>query len=343
MSEYGQNQKIAYGDIIYIEYSSQKERKRNILTANSFNISGKCFVEVEQLNLDNDNIFYKGFINNLFMIFPTMNDDFIKNQSILKEQLALVSEKVKSKLPNENNIEIKEDITKLIHKFQETKKNIYDEKDNFLKEIGQPIYYKKEFILIHFDSQNFVQINEEDEGNLYNSKNSKLVLTNTYSDDCIFLFNSWSSLDNNAEYVFSNQNLCICKKEKNMWSNNHFLMVKEIQGKVNESALNNNNNVNTNLINSNYNDSLRYDIDKVDIQRKRLKSTHISRQPMAFLDNRKQEEQSKVEINNNEAQETKIEKKYILGFAENRRLMPKIRARAMLPRIMPISFARRYF
>ena len=306
MSEYEQNQKITYGDIIYIEYSSQKDRKRNILRANSFNISGKCFVEVDQLNLDNDNIFYKGFINNLFMIFPIMKEDYIKNQSKLKEKLALVHERVKSKLSNEDNIEIKEDITKLIEIFQETKKNVYDEKDNFLKEIGRPIYYKKEFILIHFDSQNFVQINEEDDGDIYNSKNSKLVLTDTYSDNCIFLFNSWSSLDNNAEYVFSNQNLCICKKEKNMWSNNHFLMVKEIQAKANDSILNYNNNMNTNLINSNYNDSLRYDLDKIDIQRKRLKSTHVSRQPMAFLENRKQEEQSKVEINNNEAKKQKL-------------------------------------
>ena len=317
MSEYEEHQKIKYGDIIYIEYSSQKERTRNILRANSFNISGKCFVEVDQLNLNNDNIFYKDFINNLFMIFPKMKDDYIKKQSELKDQLALVKDNIKNKLSYEDNTEIKEDITKLIHKFQDTKQIIYNEKDNFLKEIGQPIYFKKEFILIHFDSQNFVQINEEDS---YISKNSKLVLTDTYSDDCIFLFNSWSSLDNNAKYVFSNQNLYICKKEKNLWSNNRFIMVKEMQVKTNESVLNNNinTNININSNNNNNNDSLKYDIDKaLEIQRKRLKSSYVPRQQL--LENRNKEEQSKIEINNiNEQQETKLEKKYILGFTENR-------------------------
>ena len=314
MSEYGQHQKIKYGDIIYIEFTLQKNRY--ILRANSFNITGKCFVEVDQLNLNNDNIFYKNFINNLFMIFPAMKDDYIKNQSALKERLASVKDNLKNKLSFEDNIEIKEDTTKLIHDFQKTKQEIYSEKDNFLTELGQPICFKKEFILIHFDSQNFVQINEEE---LYNSKNnSKLILTDTYSDDCIFLFNSWSSLDNNAKYVFSNQNLYICRKEKNLWSNNnHFLMAKEIQVKANESLMNNNINTNLNM-NSNYNDSTKNDIDRfVDMQRRRQKSSYISRH--VFLENRNKDEQSKNEINNvYEPQEVKMEKKYILSFIENR-------------------------
>ena len=312
MSEYEQHQKIKYGDIIYIEFSSQKDRSRNILRANSFNISGKCFVEVDQLNLNNDNIFYKDFINNLFMIFPKMKDDFIKNQSRLKETLASVKEKIRNKLSIEDNSEIKDDITKLINVFQETKQDIYNGKDLFLKEIGQPIFFKKEFILIHFDSQNFVQINEEES---YNSKNSKLVLTDIYSDDCIFLFNSWSSLDNNAKYVFSNQNLYICKKEKNLWSNNHFLMAKEIPVKSNESAINN---INTNLNSNNNNEPLKYDIDKViDMKRKRQHTSYVPRK--VLLDNKNKEEQSKIEINNViDNQEVKIEKKFILEFTENR-------------------------
>ena len=310
MSEYEQHQKIKYGDIIYIELSSQKDRNRHILRANSFNILGKCYVEVEQLNLINDNIFYKDFINNLFMIFPIMKDDFIKNQNILKEKLALVKDKMKTTISFEDNTEIKEDITKLIHVFKQTKQDIYSEKDNFLKEIGQPINFKKEFILIHFDSQNFVQINEEETP----TKNSKLVLTDTYSEDCIFLFNSWSSLDNNAKYVFSNQNLYICKKEKNLWSNSHFLTAEKIDSKRNDPAINN---ANTNInLNSNNNDNSKYDIDKAfEIQRKRQQS-YVSRAP--FIDNKNKEDISKIEMNNiNEVQEAKIEKKFILGFNEN--------------------------
>ena len=63
----------------------------------------------------------------------------------------------------EDNSEFKDEITKLINEFQQTKQVVYNEKDQFLKEIGQPIHFKKDFILIHFDSQNFVKkINDDD-------------------------------------------------------------------------------------------------------------------------------------------------------------------------------------
>ena len=320
MSESEQHQNIKYGDIIYIEFSSQKDRNRNILRANGFNIEEKeCFVEVDQLTLNNDNIYYKDFINNLFIIFPKMKDDFIKNQTILKEKLNSVKEKMKSTLIFEDNTEFKENITKLITAFQETKQDIYNEKDNFLKEIGQPIFFKKDFILIHFDSQNFVKYNEEDSSLSKTNKNNrygKLILTENYSDDCIFLFSSWSSLDNNAKFVFSNQNVYICKKEKNLWSNSKFLCAKEILIKANESVNNNNTNVisNNNIGNSNANinnnDSSKYD-DKVFEVRKRQKSTYIPRQ--AFQEKK---EESRLE-NINEVQETKTVKTYILDFADN--------------------------
>ena len=136
-----------------------------------------------------------------------MKDDFIKHQTKLKEKLNFVKEKMKSTLLYEENSDLKDNITNLITAFQETKQDIYSEKEKFSKEIGQPINFKKDFILIHFDSQNFVKYIEEDSSNIKNNKNSgnsKLILTENYSDDCIFLFSSWSSLDNNAKYVFSN-------------------------------------------------------------------------------------------------------------------------------------------
>ena len=319
MSKYEQHQKIKYGDIIYIEFSSPNDRSRNILKADGFNIEEKdCYLEVDQVTLNNDNIYYKDIINNLFIIFPKMKDDFIKHQTKLKEKLNFVREKMKSALLYEENSELKDNITNLITAFQETKQDIYSEKEKFSKEIGQPINFKKDFILIHFDSQNFVKYIEEDSSNIKNNKNSgnsKLILTENYSDDCIFLFSSWSSLDNNAKYVFSNQNLYICKKEKNLWSNNHFLVAKEIQIKANDSAINNNNNINTNL-NTNNNDSLKYDIDKAfEMKRKRQKSSYIPRQ--AFVESRK-EEQSRLENNNvKEVPEPKLVKSYILDFTEN--------------------------
>ena len=58
MSEYEQHQKIKYGDIIYIEFNS-KDHMRNILKANGFNMVGKNFIEIEQLNITGNNIFLK--------------------------------------------------------------------------------------------------------------------------------------------------------------------------------------------------------------------------------------------------------------------------------------------
>jgi hypothetical protein len=240
-----------------------------------------------------------------------MKDDFMKNKTKLKEKLNFVKEKKNHTSSFEDNSEFKDEVTKLINEFQQTKQVVYSEKDQFLKEIGQPIFYKKDFILIHFDSQNFVKkINDDDS---FNTKNSKLILTETYSDDCIFLFMPWSSLDNNAKYVFSNQKLFICKKEKNLWSNDHFLIAKEIQIKANESSINN---INTN----NINDTLAKDIDiNAALGRKRQK-TYASRQD--HLENRKNDEQNRTENNNinnnvNDIQEAKIIKSYILEFTEN--------------------------
>ena len=305
MSEDEQHQKIKYGDIIYIEFSSPKDR--NILVANSFNISEKCFVELEPLNINNDNVYYKNFINNLFMIFPKMKDDCYKNQNDLKNKLEDAQERIKSKFSLEDNSELKEDMTELINIFQQTKQDI--EKNTFLKEIGQPIPFNKEFILIHFDSQNFVQVyNKNQDSNFKNEY--VLSLTENYSDDCIFLFSSWSSLDNKANYVFSNQNVYICTKEKNMWSNKHYLAakIKEPAPKTNESEANNI----LNMI-SNNNDS--YNLDKaLDLPKKRLKSTHMS--------GKQYKEQSKLELNN---QEPKVEKKYDLILEDNSNSLFKIK------------------
>ena len=320
MSEYEQHQKLKYGDIIYIEFMS-KDRIRNTLKANGFNMVGKNFIEIEQLNTNSNNIFLKDFIHNLFIIFPRMKEDFIKNKTILEEKLAFVKEKINHSSFIDNNLELKDNMTKLITTYQEIKQEVYNEKDLFLKDIGQPILFKKEFILIHFESQNFVT---------FNTKISKLILSEHYSDECIFLFFPWSSLDNNVKNVYSNQNLYICKKEKNTWSNNRFLTVKDNIIRAinnNESILNN---PNINITNNNImNDTSKFDVDKgTEFQRKMQKSSNRSKQ--AIFESRK-EEQSRLDnnflntnnINNNmnnlydPAGETKYVKSYVLAFSES--------------------------
>ena len=336
MSEYEQHQKIKYGDIIYIEYTS-KDHTRNILKANGFNMVGKNYIEVEQLNITGNNIFLKDFISNLFIIFPKMKEDFIKNKMILEEKLSLVKDKINHSSFLDSSTELKDNMTKLITAYQEIKQEVYNEKDLFLKDIGQPIIFKKEFILIHFDSQNFVT---------FNVKSSKLTLTENYSDECIFLFWPWSSLDNNDKYVFSNQNLYICKKEKNYWSNNHFLTVRKNTPKGNainynnESLINNinNNNVTNNLMNNVtniINDTSKLDMDRGTEFRKMQKSSFKSKQ--AILESRNKEDQSRLEnnlinsnniikINNNlnlinnvldPTADNKYTKNYVLGFSES--------------------------
>ena len=336
MSEVEQHQKIKYGDIIYIEFSSPKDHMRNILKANGFNLIGKNFIEVEQLNITSDNLFLKDFINNLFIIFPKMKEDFIKNKNILEDKLKLIKDKINHTSSFDNSVELKDNMTKLITAYQKIKQDVYNEKDLFLKDIGQPIFFKKEFILIHFESQNFVT---------FNMKTSKLILTENYSDECIFLFWPWSSLDNNVKNVFSNQNLYICKKEKNFYSNNHFLTVKLNTSKTgNESMINNfnNNNItnfamnnitNNNITNNIFNDTSKFDNDKLSEFPKKLQKSSYK-----ILESKIKDEQTKLEnnfnsyntnmninmninLNNNyninDIQENRYQKNYVLGFAES--------------------------
>ncbi len=181
-------------------------------------------------------------------------------------------------------------MTKLITAYQKIKQDVYNEKDLFLKDIGQPIFFKKEFILIHFESQNFVT---------FNMKTSKLILTENYSDECIFLFWPWSSLDNNVKNVFSNQNLYICKKEKNLWSNNHYLNVKMNTSKgYSESNINNQNiNITNNAINNVTNNNIINDSAKFDIDRgtRMQKSSFKSKQNI--LESKWKEDQSRIDNN----------------------------------------------
>ena len=311
MSEYEQQQKIKYGDIIYIEYSSPRDHSTNILKANGFNMVGKNSIEIEPLDNAGNNLFLKDFINNLFIIFPKMKEDFVKNKKILEEKLSLVKDKIRHS-SSLDNIELKDNMAKLISTYQEIKQDIYNEKDNFLKDIGQPIPIKKDFILIHFESQNFVT---------FNVKSSKLVLTENYSDECLFLFQQWSSLDNKDKCVYSNQNIYICKKEKNMWTNNHFLTVKlNAANKLNNESINITNNAMNNLTNINLNDTAKIEPDRP-IDLRKLQKSSLRSKPV-FQDSKIKDEQSKLDNINNinneiDPGEIKSSRNYVLGFAES--------------------------
>ena len=221
MAEYEVHQKIKYGDIIYIEFTYKKSRTRNILNGGEFTLKGKFDIEIKKLNLSNDSIYLKDFEDNLFIIFPKMKDEFMNNKTFLNNGLAFLKEKIKTSKALSYDTEFKNNITKVIKFFQKTKENVYSENEKFMEEIGKSINYEDDFILIHFKTHCFVKRNEN-----ISNKSSALILSQNYTDECVFFFAQSSSFNLNLRNVFSNQNVFICKREKNFWSNSHFLIVK---------------------------------------------------------------------------------------------------------------------
>ena len=243
MDEYEVHQKIKYGDIIYIEFTYKKSRIRHIVTGGEFRLKGKFDVEIKKLNLSNDSIYLKDFEENLFIIFPRMSDDFMNNKTIVDNGILYLKEKIKTSKTLAYDNEFKNNITKVIRCYQETKENVYSENEKFMEEIGKPINYEDDFILIHFKTNSFVKRNEN-----VSIKSSALVLTTTYSDDCIFFFSQSSSFNLNLKNVFSNQYVFICKREKNIWINSHFLIVKPV---INVNLEKNKSDLNYNILNTN--------------------------------------------------------------------------------------------
>ena len=230
------HEKIKYGDLIYIEFQPEKKRTRNILTGGEFTIDGISDIEIKEIILEKNTFIYlKDFEQNLFIIFPKMKDEFMYNKTLLNDGLALLKEKIKTSKTLVYDNEFKNNITKVIRAFQRAKEDVYSENEKFVEDIGQPINYEDDFILIHFKTQSFVQRSE-------NNKSTALSLTPNYSDECIFFFSSSSSYNLNLRYVFSNQNLLICKREKNLYSNNLSLTVKP-KSKEKNINLNNNNDI----------------------------------------------------------------------------------------------------
>ena len=250
MEEIKVHQKIKYGDLIYIEFTYRKSRTRNILTGGEFTLKGKLDVEIKKLDLSKNSIYLKDFEDHLFLIFPKMKDEFMNNKTFLNDGISLLKTKMKTSKSLAFDSDFKNNITKVIKAFQETKEIVYSENEKFVDFMKKqkPINYEDDFILIHFKTQSFVKRNENN-----SIKSSALVLTQTYSEDCIFFFSQFSSFNLNMKYVFSNQNVFICKREKNFWSNSHYLIVKPISTeKTNTNSAKNNNESGKNDYNDKY-------------------------------------------------------------------------------------------
>ena len=239
MAEHEIHEKIKYGDLIYIEFTYEKRLTRNILSGGDFTIKENLEVEIKKTNLSNDSIYLKDFEQNLFIIFPKMKDQFMNNKILLNESLSILKEKINTSKTLVYDAEFKNNITKVIKAFQEAKQDVYSENEKFMDDIGKPINYEDDFILINFKTQNFVQRSES-------NKNTALVLTSNYSEECIFFFAQYNSFNLNIKNVLSNQNVLICKREKNMWNNNLCLIVKTKYSEKNTNTNNDNDNIKEN-------------------------------------------------------------------------------------------------
>ena len=247
------HEKIKYGDIVYIEFYKHSKKNRMVLTSTGFELMHKSYVETKKITLSGDSIYLKDFEDNLFIIFPTMKNEYLIHKSILDEKIPPIRAKIELSNNYIDDLSIKNDINKLIMTFQETKKDVYSENEKFIKQFGTPIHFEENFILIHFKSHMFVTKHDVD--SISNQNKNKLILTDFYSDDCIFLFSPYNNYDNKADFVFSNQNLFIRKKEKNVWANNQYLKIKVVTDEDSRNTIVQKSQINNNVSSININES----------------------------------------------------------------------------------------
>ena len=131
MTESGIHQKIKYGDLIYIEFTYEKKLTRNILSGGDFTIKGNIDIEIKKIDLSTDSIYLKDFEDNLFIIFPKMNEHFMNNKILLNERLLTLKEKIKTSKTLIYDSEFKNNITTVIRAFQEAKEDVYTENEKF--------------------------------------------------------------------------------------------------------------------------------------------------------------------------------------------------------------------
>ena len=81
------HEKIKYGDIVYIEFYKHSKKNRMVLTSSGFELKDKSYVETKKITLSGDSIYLKDFEDNLFIIFPTMKNEYLIHKSILDEKI----------------------------------------------------------------------------------------------------------------------------------------------------------------------------------------------------------------------------------------------------------------
>ena len=86
---------IKFGDIIYIEYHNQNQSKKSriVLTSSGFDLNNRSYI-YPKIIPDNQEIYLKDFEDNLFIIFPTMKNEYLQNKSKIDEKNILIKSKV---------------------------------------------------------------------------------------------------------------------------------------------------------------------------------------------------------------------------------------------------------
>ena len=212
----GIHQKIRFGDIIYIAIG---EKINMHLSSTGFSLTNFSPVEVRKMGLINlENYCLKDYENDLFVVLPTMNEDFLTHKLDLDERINSLSY-ILNITEDSNRMK---DVNTIMQLYQNLKKEVYDQNKILLEKIGHPVVFSENIILIHLKSQMFLSTENTDRNSNKKKKNS-IILTENYSDECIFQFDSYKSNEKGDSDVFSNQNIYIRKCEKNIWANNPYL------------------------------------------------------------------------------------------------------------------------
>ena len=234
----GVHENLKYGDLIYIEFYHNSREHDNKFMPKDKEMQDRYSITAEGFSLKTHSDIYlrkvdgkqnlNNYENKLFIIFPQMSEKFLHYKCDLEEKL----NNIISKLDTENQLEInKEDISKMIFNYNETKKEVHCQGSTIINQIGMNIKYSDQFVLIHFKSQMYVSVLEEDGQNKKGI--TKLSLSESYSENSIFCFWPVKKSESENDETFSNQDIYIRKYEKNVWANNPFLRVSESNDKKN--------------------------------------------------------------------------------------------------------------
>ena len=207
-----ENQRLKYGDIIYIILQNSNENNY-FLSCKNLSYKSKTNVHLHKQE-DTD---YSNYDDNLFIIYPSPKDKYFETKNLLEEKLSAMKQQANNKYDHDENL--MENTQNLLVKLNETKAQIYEQNEYIVSIIGKPVQFSQKFILIHVKTEMILCAELV-------SNVSSFFLVDICVEDCLLSFYPYNKYDQITDDVFTNQNLLIKKVEKNL-SNNSYLTFLE--------------------------------------------------------------------------------------------------------------------